>query len=30
MGLVVARDGSLIVSDDSRGRIYRVRYVGSN
>lgn len=28
MGLVVARDGSLIVSDDSKGRIYRIKYVG--
>ena len=28
MGLAVARDGSLYVSDDTGGRIYRIRYVG--
>lgn len=27
-GLAVARDGSLIVTDDKAGRIYRIRYVG--
>jgi glucose/arabinose dehydrogenase len=28
VGLLVARDGSLLVSDDYSGRIFRVRYVG--
>jgi glucose/arabinose dehydrogenase len=27
-GLAVARDGSLIVTDDRVGRIYRIRWVG--
>jgi glucose/arabinose dehydrogenase len=27
-GLLVAPDGSLIVSDDFSGRIFRVRYTG--
>ena len=29
MGLAITRDGSLIVGDDMRGRIYRIRWVGS-
>jgi glucose/arabinose dehydrogenase len=28
MGMVQDNDGSLIVTDDSRGRVYRIRYVG--
>jgi glucose/arabinose dehydrogenase len=28
VGLLVAKDGSLLVSDDYSGRIFRVRYAG--
>jgi len=28
VGLLVARDGSLLVSDDYSGRVFRVHYAG--